>query len=340
MMTQQWRVCASWRPDIESASVVASQKKVGLLVGRESTFPPALIREISRREAGVVACYIKVGEVQATGRPEYDVIIDRISHQVPFYRAYLKHASLRGASVINNPFWSSADDKFFNYSLGAALGLNIPRTALLPQKSYEEGIVSESLQNLEYPLDWARITDYVGFPAYLKPFDGAGWKKVWQVNNPSELLERYDASGTDCMILQQAITWERYVRVYCVGQRDVLLIPYDPVYRRYLSVDDYLDRALEKTIADQTLTINKALGYDFNTVEFAIMGGVPYAIDYMNPAPEADWYSLGPRYFGWLVARVSDLAIELAWKPPERRNTNVWRGSIWRNSRDSDPVGL
>jgi hypothetical protein len=312
--------------------VVVGQKKVGLLVGRESTFPPALIREINSRESRVVASYVKVGEVQATGKPEYDVIIDRISHDVPFYRAYLKHAALRGAKVINNPFWSSADDKFFNYSVGAALGLSIPRTALLPQKSYKQGIVSESLQNLEYPLDWERIIDYVGFPAYLKPFDGAGWKRVWQVNSRSELLERYDASGTDCMVLQQSIAWERYVRVYCVGRRDVLLIPYDPVYRRYLDVQGYLDSAIEKTIADQTLTINNALGYDLNTVEFAVSAGVPYAIDYMNPAPEADWYSLGPIYFRWLVARVSDLAIELALNPHDRRGTGCWGESIGPDS--------
>jgi hypothetical protein len=315
-----------------------SQKRVGLLVGRESTLPPALIREINRRQTSVVACCVKVGEIRVTGRPEYDVIIDRISHEVPFYRAYLKHAVLGGASVINNPFWSSADDKFFNYSLGATLNLNIPRTALLPQKAYKDGVVPESLQNLVYPLDWDRIIDYVGFPAYLKPFDGAGWKKVWQVNSRSELLDRYDASGTDCMVLQQSITWDRYVRVYCIGRRDVLLIPYDPVYRRYLSVAGYLDSGLEKTITDQTLMINNALGYDVNTVEFAISGGVPYAIDYMNPAPEADWYSLGPAYFGWLVSRLADFAIDLALNPQGLTDICAWRTLVQRKVSGDDDV--
>jgi hypothetical protein len=287
-------------------------KQIGLLVGRESTFPPALIREINSRGPHVVASYLKIGQVRAAGVCDYDVIIDRISHQVPFYRAYLKHAALAGARIINNPFWSSADDKFFDYSLGADLGLNIPRTVMLPQKSYKEGIVSEHLRNLEYPLDWDQIAEYVGFPAYLKPVDGGGWHKVSVVNNPAELLDKYDASETDCMMLQQRIRWERFVRVYCVGRRDVLVIPYDPVYRRYLSVTGYLDAALESMIVAHTLIINRALGYDFNTVEFAISHGVPYAIDYMNPAPEADWYSLGPSRFNWLVTRLSDFGIELA----------------------------
>ena len=290
----------------------SAPRKIGLLVGRESTFPPALIREINSRGSQVVASYVKIGGVRATGICGYDVIVDRISHHVPFYRAYLKHAALAGARIINNPFWSSADDKFFDYSLGAALGLNIPRTVMLPQKSYKPGIVSEHLRNLEYPLDWDQIGEYVGFPAYLKPVDGGGWHKVWEVNNPAELLDKYNASETDCMMLQQGIRWERFVRVYCVGRRDVLVIPYDPVYRRYLSVTGYLDPGLEATIVNHTLVINRALGYDFNTVEFAVSQGVPYAIDYMNPAPEADWYSLGPSRFNWLVTRLSDFGIELA----------------------------
>ena len=290
----------------------AAPKQIGLLVGRESTFPPALIREINSRGSQVVACYVKIGEVRAAGGCDYDVIIDRISHQVPFYRAYLKHAALAGARIINNPFWSSADDKFFDYSLGADLGLNIPRTVMLPQKSYKLGIVSEHLRNLKYPLDWDQIAEYVGFPAYLKPVDGGGWHKVWEVNSPSELLDKYNASESDCMMLQQRIRWERFVRVYCVGRRDVLVIPYDPVYRRYLSVTGYLDAPLETMITRHTLIINRALGYDFNTVEFAISQDVPYAIDYMNPAPEADWYSLGPSRFNWLVTRLSDFGIELA----------------------------
>lgn len=294
----------------------AGNKRVGLLVGRESSFPPALIREINSRGGSVIASYVRVGEVRAAGGSGYDVIVDRISHEIPFYRAYLKHAALGGTRIINEPFWSSADDKFLNCSVGMALGLNIPRTALLPQKAYKQGIVAEHLSNLQYPLDWNRITEYVGFPAYLKPFDGGGWRKVWVVNNASELMEKYDASGSDCMMLQECISWDRYVRVYCVGRRDALVIPYDPVYRRYLSVDGYLDSDLEETIVKHTLIVNGALGYDVNTVEFAIDGGVPYAIDYMNPAPEADWYSLGPSNFKWLVARLSDYAIELALNPP------------------------
>jgi hypothetical protein len=287
-------------------------RKVGILVGREGTFPPSLILEINRRNQGVSAQYVKLGGVRAGDSCEYDVIIDRISHEIPFYRAYLKCAALSGAKVINNPFWWTADDKFFNYCLAGRLGVAVPRTVLLPQKSYKEGVVSESLRNLKYPLDWEEVIDYVGFPAILKPYDGGGWRGVSKVNNFDELMRDYDASGTDCMVLQQFIRFDRYVRCYCIGKHQMWPMPYDPVFKRYLVVDGYLDEATDARVRRDSLIINEALGYDINTVEFAIAGGIPYAIDYMNPAPDADWWSVGSVYFKWLVEKIADLAIDIA----------------------------
>ena len=138
----------------------ADMKRVGILVGREKTFPEALINGINERGRGdVVAEYIKLGGVKYDDPPKYDLVIDRISHEVPFYRATLKRMALEGTMIINNPFWWSSDDKFFNYSLGKKLGVAIPKTVLLPQKDYIDGIVSESLRNLEFPLDWQGIID-------------------------------------------------------------------------------------------------------------------------------------------------------------------------------------
>jgi len=286
--------------------------KVGLLVGREGTFPPALINEINGRNTGVTAEYIRVGGVRMAEPCQYDVIIDRISHEIPFYRAYLKSAVLSGIKVINNPFWWTADDKFFNYSLATRLGVAIPKTVLLPQKAYKEGVVSESLRNLQYPLNWDEILEYVGLPAFIKPFDGGGWRGVSRIDSRQELMAKYDESGTDCMVLQQFIPFDHYVRSYCIGKREVWPMPYDPVFRRYLVVDGYLDPELDERVRRETILINQALGYDINTVEFAIAGGVPYAIDYMNPAPDADWWSVGTVYFKWLVQKIADLAIDVA----------------------------
>jgi hypothetical protein len=296
-------------------------KKVGLLVGRERTFPISLIESINERGGGeVVAEFVKLGGVRLDWPKAYDLIIDRISHEVPFYRAFLKRAALEGTIIINNPFWWSADDKFFNFSLATKLGVAIPKTVLLPQKDYIEGITSDSLRNLEFPLDWEAIAEHVGFPAIIKPFDGGGWKNVSRVNSLEELWRVYDTTGTLCMTLQEMIDWDRFVRCYCIGQRDVLIMPYDP-RKSYLSGEQYvhdptyLSGEVAERVARDVLTLNRALGYDINTVEFAIKDDIPYAIDFMNPAPDAELASVGEFYHRWLTKAVTDLVFRRLEEP-------------------------
>src|ERR1051325_7216446 len=247
-------------------------KRVGVLVGREKTFPEAIIKGINEQGRGdVVAEYIKLGGVKYDAPPKYDLVIDRISHEVPFYRATLKRMALEGTNVINNPFWWSADDKFFNYSLAAKLGVAVPKTVLLPQQDYIEGVVSESLRNLEFPLDWQGIVDYVGLPAIIKPFDGGGWKNVSRVNSLEELWYTYDQTGTLCMTLQEFIHFDQFVRCYCIGQEDVMIMPYDPTKpylsgEQYINDPNYLTAELAERITGDVRTLCRALGYDINTV--------------------------------------------------------------------------
>jgi hypothetical protein len=291
-------------------------KKVGILVGREQSFPEALISSINERGQGdVVAEFIKLGGVRFDQTREYDLIIDRISHEIPFYRATLKRAALEGTIIINNPFWWSADDKFFNFSLAAKLGVAIPKTVLLPQKDYIKGVTSESLRNLEFPLDWQGIIDYVGLPAILKPFDGGGWKNVSRVNTLEELWFEYDQTGTLCMTLQEFIAFDQFVRCYCIGQEEVMIRPYDPTKpylsgEQYINDPNYLSTELAERIVKDVRTICRSLGYDINTVEFAIKDGVPYAIDFMNPAPDADLHSVGEFYHNWVTKAVTDLVFK------------------------------
>jgi hypothetical protein len=291
-------------------------KRVGILVGREKTFPEALIKNINERGAGaVVAEYITLGGLRYDEPPRYDLVIDRISHEVPFYRATLKRLALEGAVIINNPFWWSADDKFFNYSLARKLRVAVPKTVLLPQKDYIPGIVSESLRNLEFPLDWQAIIDYVGLPAIMKPFDGGGWKNVSRVNTLEELISEYDQTGTLCMTLQEFIDFDQFVRCYCIGQQEVMIMPYDPRKpylsgEQYINDPDYLAPGLKERVTRDVQTLCTALGYDINTVEFAIKDNVPYAIDFMNPAPDAELQSVGEFYHGWVTEAVSNLVFK------------------------------
>ena len=287
-------------------------KKVGILVGREVTFPESIIKAINERGNGeVIAEMVTVGGIRLDEEKKYDVIIDRISHEVPYYRAMLKRMALEGTYIINNPFWWSADDKFFNFSLAAKIGVAIPKTVLLPQHAYIKDITSESLRNLEFPIDWEGVINYVGFPAFLKPHDGGGWKNVSKINSIEELWTEYNSSGTLCMTLQEGIEYDHFVRCYCVGQEKVLIMPYDPSKpylsgMQYVNVENYLTPELHKRVEQDVITICKALGYDLNTVEFAIKDGIPYAIDFMNPAPDAELASVGESNHNWIVNAMTD----------------------------------
>ena len=290
--------------------------KIGLLVGREWSFPPAFIEEVNGRDQGVTAEYLKVGAPRMDEVVPYAVIIDRISHEVPFYRSYLKHAVLQGARVVNNPFMWSADDKYYGASLATKLGVPSPKTVVLPHREYAPGIVhDESLRNLIYPLDWQGLVEYVGLPCVLKNAHGGRRRDVQVCQTLAELVARYNESGRQTMIVQEYVEWENFVRCICLGQTEVLPMQYDPRQRRYVLDEGELDAELEDRVVDTTLTLMRGLGYDMCSLEFAIHDGVPYAVDFMNPAPDMDINSLTPRYFDWAVRHMADMAIRLAGEP-------------------------
>ena len=291
-------------------------KKIGVLFGMENTFPGALVERINSMEIdGVQAEFVQVGGVEMAKPSGYAVIVDRISHDMPFYRAFLKNAALTGTQIINNPFWWSADDKFFNYALAEKLGVAVPRTVLLPHKKFPTEINERSVRNLEYPLNWQAIFDYVGFPAFLKPHDGGGWRDVFHVHHPDEFFHAYDQSRDLCMTLQAAVQFNEYFRCYVVGQEHVHIMAYDPRRphaERYILDPPAYDPALLARVKKDAITLCQALGYDLNTVEFAVEDGIPYAIDFMNPAPDADLHSVGAENFEWIVDQVARLAVKKA----------------------------
>jgi hypothetical protein len=288
-------------------------QKIGLIVGREWSFPPAFIEEVAKRDEDIVAEFATLGGTAMDEPVDYAVIIDRISHEVPYYRTFLKHAVLQGTTVVNNPFMWSADDKLFGASLATQLGVASPRTVALPNREYVQGIHhSESLRNLQYPLDWQGILDYVGLPCILKDAHGGGWKDVYVCRTLDDVIENYNTSGQLTMILQEFIEWDQFVRCLAIGQREVLPMKYDPGERKYLVEHDHLSPELGDRIVSDSKTLMRALGYDMCSLEFAVRDGVPYAIDFMNPAPDMDINSLTPQYFAWAVQKMADMAVKLA----------------------------
>ena len=302
-------------------------KKIGILFGQERSFPQAFVDRVnSKKPRGIRAELLSMDAVVQNKATDYAVIIDRISQDVPFYRAYLKNAAATGTAVINNPFWWSADEKFFNNVLAEQVGVPVPKTVLLPTKQHPDDTTSESFSNLNF-LDWDQVIEHLGgFPLYMKPHAGGGWKNVYKVHNKEELFKAYDETGQLVMMLQECIDFDAYFRCYGIGQKHVHIMPYEPRnphHLRYRAEFDVPAKTM-KLIEKYTTKLCTALGYDFNTVEFALRDGVPIAIDFCNPAPDADRNGVGEENFEWVVETSANYAIERARAQKPKKNNLTW----------------
>lgn len=310
-------------------------KKIGILFGKERSFPEAFVQRVnSKKVGGITAEPVHIDKMMQGESSGYAVIIDRISQDIPYYRAYLKNAALCGAAVINNPFWWSADEKFFNNCLATKIDVPVPKTVLLPSKTLPPDTTDQSFSNLAYPLDWESIFSYIGFPAYMKPFAGGGWKNVYRVTGIDDLFSKHGETGELVMMLQEEIVFEEYYRCYCIGGKYVRIMSYEPRNPHHLRyVADFKpDKAKLEQMTDLVIRLNKYLGYDFNTVELAIRDGVPYAIDFCNPAPDAELASVGKENFDWVVEMAATFAIEKAQDHKDGKDNLTWGDYVKRSA--------
>jgi glutathione synthase/RimK-type ligase-like ATP-grasp enzyme len=310
-------------------------KKIGILFGKERSFPMAFIERInSKGVQGIRAEPVRIDKAMQGEFSGYTVIVDRISQDVPFYRTWLKNAALTGTAVINNPFWWSADDKYFNNCLMTKVGVPVPKTVILPSRDLPHDTSDDSFSNLAYPLDWDAIFQYVGFPAYMKPFAGGGWKNVYKLKSAEDFFQKHNETGQLVMLLQEEIIFTEYYRCYCIGGKHVRIMSYEPRNPHHLRYAADFKPSKERVhqMTDIVLRINQYLGYDFNTVELAIRDGVPYAIDFCNPAPDADRPSVGDENFEWVVETAANYAIEKAVENKEGADNLTWGEYVKRCS--------
>jgi len=310
-------------------------KKIGILFGKERSFPDAFVARInSKKVSGIVAEPVHIRKAVQGEPTGYAVIVDRISQDVPFYRTWLKNEALTGTAVINNPFWWSADDKYFNNCLMTKVGVPVPKTVILPSRELPTDTSDESFSNLSYPLDWEAMFHYVGFPAYMKPFAGGGWKNVYKLHNSDEFFEKHNETSQLVMLLQEEIVFEEYYRCYCIGRKHIRIMPYEPRNPHHLRyVADFSPSPERlKQMEEIVLRINNYLGYDFNTVELALRNGVPYAIDFCNPAPDAERTSVGEENFEWVVETAANYAIERALENREGADNLTWGEYVKRGT--------
>lgn len=303
-------------------------KKIGILHGMERSFPQAFVERINKMGLkNISAEPVVIDKVQQGDPAGYAVIVDRISQDVPFYRAYLKNAASTGTAVINNPFWWSADEKFFNNALALKIGVPVPKTILLPSHEKPTDTQDASFSNLKFPLSWDHIFEHIGWPAYMKPHAGGGWKSVYKLRGPDEFFEAYRQTAQLVMMLQEEIIFDDYFRCYCLGRKYVRIMQYEPRnphHLRYAVEKGPASDKLLKTVHNHVLNINHSLGYDFNTVEMAVRDGIPYAIDFCNPAPDAEVTSVGQENFDWVVEHAAKMAVERAQSHQDDRDNLTW----------------
>ncbi len=313
-------------------------KKIGILHGMERSFPEAFVERINKMGLkDIKAESVMVDMVQQGVGDDYAVIIDRISQDVPFYRAFLKNAAIDGTAVLNNPFWWSADEKFFNNALAIKIGVPVPKTVLLPSHERPPDTSDASFSNLKFPLSWEKIFDYIGWPAYMKPHSGGGWKSVYKLHNMEEFFNSYRETAQLVMMLQEEIVFDDYFRCYCLGRKDVRIMQYEPRnphHLRYVVNKGPASEKLLKKVNDYVLDLCNALGYDFNTVEMAVRDGVPYAIDFCNPAPDAELKSVGEENFAWVVEHAAKMAVERAQAQKPGKDNLTW-GTFVTNAASS-----
>jgi len=291
-------------------------KKIGLMCGMENSFPPAVIEYINNSHAkDITAETLKIGAMRLDALIGYDVILDRISYEVPYYRSVLLSAVDKGIKVINNPKTTNVVDNFLATSIAANTGVKIPRTVVLPSKERPLGTNPETFRNMVYPLNWDEIFNYIGFPAYIKPNVETPTQTSYKIYNITEFFAAYDLTNDQVMLLQEAIDYEEYFRCYVIGRKHVRIMnydPYQPLHLRFNSKELSISPAMHETLENHSLKIANALGFDFCAIEYAFSGGELIATELFNISPTVDQAIFRQEDFDWLVAMTSEFLIGLA----------------------------
>ena len=214
------------------------------------------------------------------------------------------------------------------------VGVPVPKTVILPSYELPPDTTDQTFSNLAYPLDWEGIFNYVGFPAYMKPYHGGGWKNVYRLASKEDFYDKHKETEKLVMLLQEEIVFEEYYRCYCIGRKHLHIMPYEPrnPHSQRYQAGFYPSAERQKQMEDIVLRINNYLGYDFNTVELAVRDGIPYAIDFGNPAPDAERTSVGEENFEWVVETAANYAIELAMNHKEGQLNLSWGEFVKRSA--------
>ena len=259
---------------------------------------------------------------------KYDVVVDRLTHWYHTSREWIKKAILMDdLYVFNNPWSIQSMEKHTTYCAMAKLGLPIPRTWLIPPKAYEpQPDLQVTLERYAKLFDLAAIGDQLGYPSYLKPYDGGAWRGVSRIDNSDGLKSAYDSSGKSLMHLQKGIEgFDLFVR--CIGLGPQFhIVKYDPsapLHDRYTMSRDFVTPEEAQLLRDMTMTINSFFGWEFNSCEAIRKDGEWHLIDFANACPDSQVTSLH-FHFPWLVIANLKWSLFVAATKKKFRKTLDW----------------
>jgi hypothetical protein len=295
---------------------------IGLLLGTEEDWPSAFEAIIRRAGGGVsyegeshalTTERIMIEPFDLRMRPRYELVIDRLAHWYYHPREWIKKAALmNGVYLMNNPFTFQSMEKHAAYCAMIRLGLKVPETWLLPYKNPPDNPrfpYTAAKYNLPFDLD--EVASKIGYPLFMKPFDGGAWVGVTRITGPDELQRRYDESGERLMHLQASVEdFDVFARSLSIGPETMVMRfdPTRPLHDRYQVAHGFLDAEVGREVVTIGRLVNAFFLWEFNSCETLVKGGEVYPIDYANACPDVSIMSLH-YYFPWAIKALAKWAI-------------------------------
>ncbi|MGD9959982.1 ATP-grasp domain-containing protein [Nocardioides sp.] len=289
-----------------------SDHLIGLLLGAEEDWPQAFEAILGRvgpvTFGGATHTFsserLTIEPFDLTDPVRSELVIDRLAYWYYHPREWLKKAALvNGTYLLNSPFTFQSMEKHSAYCAMLRLGLKVPKTVLVPYKNPVDNVrwaYTSAKYNQSFDLD--AIAEEVGYPLYMKPFDGGGWRGVSRVNDRDDLHRAYDESGEMLMHLQATVDYEKFARALSIGPETMVMDfrPEQPMHQRYAVSHDFLSESAGHEAMAISRIVNAFFGWEFNSCEMLVAGDEVYPIDYANACPDVAVTSLH-YYFPWAI---------------------------------------
>ena len=285
---------------------------IGLLLGAEEDWPTAFEAVLARvgtvTSGGAAHTFtserLTIEPFELTDPVRSELVIDRLAYWYYHPREWLKKAALvNGTYLLNSPFTFQSMEKHSAYCAMLRLGLKVPKTVLVPYKNPLDNVRwAYTAAKYNQPFDLDALAEEIGYPLYMKPFDGGGWRGVSRIEDPDDLHRSYDASGEMLMHLQATVDYEHFARALSIGPETMVMDfrPDQPMHQRYAVSHDFLSPQAGHEAVAISRIVNAFFGWEFNSAEMLVAGDEVYPIDYANACPDVAVTSLH-YYFPWAI---------------------------------------